>query len=152
MVEALRRQGGAEKLTEIFGYWPDFHDAEVLELHFSSGHIDANAGQFGLPALTIGMDLKEWAIPPGSNANAGIRRRIFATLRFLDVENFRMEGFNYQNAILGLHIDRHEKSKGSSFYFAVHFDPACGMEATFECRRVEVVDASSRNVDGKPTK
>jgi len=23
----------SEKLTNVFGYWPSFHDAEVLDLH-----------------------------------------------------------------------------------------------------------------------
>ena len=24
---------GSEKLVRIFGYWPSFHDAEVIDLH-----------------------------------------------------------------------------------------------------------------------
>ena len=95
---------GSEKLINIFGYWPDFHDAEVLELHFLRGHINVEEGQFDLPALTISIDLKEWAIPIESSGNTVLRRHIWATLRFADIDNFRMEGFNHQNAILGLYI------------------------------------------------
>ena len=142
---------GSEKLTNIFGYWPDFHDAEVLELHFLRGRINAEEGQFDFPALTISMDLKEWAIPTEPSGNTVLRRRIWATLHFADVDNFRMEGFNYQNAILGLCIDRLERPQGSSPYFTVHFDPAFGMGATFECLRIEVVDAHSRDVESNRT-
>jgi immunity protein 50 of polymorphic toxin system len=138
---------GSEKLTSIFGYWPDFHDAEVLELHFLRGQINAEEGQFDLPALTISMDLKEWALP----AEPGILRQIWATMRFEDVDNFRMEGFNYQNAILGLYIGRVEKQEGSSLCFSVDFNPAFGMGATFECTSIEVVDARSRVAERNST-
>jgi len=141
---------GSEKLTNIFGYWPDFHDAEVIELHFSRGDMNPDEGRYDLPVLTVSMDLKEWAIPEPSGDTI-LRRRIQATLRFENVDSFRMEGFNYQNAILGLYIDRCERPEASSPYFAVHFDPAFGMGATFECLRIEVVDARSSDEGSKPS-
>ena len=30
---------GSGKLTQIFGYWPAFHDALVLDIHFWRGEI-----------------------------------------------------------------------------------------------------------------
>lgn len=141
---------GSEKLTNFFGYWPDFHDAEVLELHFSRGRINSDKGQFDLPALTINIDLKEWANPAGPSGDTVFRRRVFTTLRFGDVDNFRMEGFNHQNVILGLYIDRLERPQCSSSYFRVHFDPAFGMGSIFECRHIEVVNVSSRDEYGTP--
>jgi hypothetical protein len=46
---------GGEKLTSIYGGWPSFHDAEVIELHFWRGQMkpgdwdDSNI----LPVLTL---------------------------------------------------------------------------------------------------
>jgi hypothetical protein len=61
-----------------------------------------------------------------------------------------MEGFNHQNAILGLSIDRLERSEGPSPYFSVHMDPAHGMGAAFECLRIEVLSAVACNEEGRP--
>jgi hypothetical protein len=33
----LESIAGAEQLCEWFGYWPDFHDAEVLKFHLQAG-------------------------------------------------------------------------------------------------------------------
>ncbi len=35
---------GSEKLTKIFGHWPSFHDAEVLDLHFARGNVEPEKG------------------------------------------------------------------------------------------------------------
>lgn len=44
---------GSEKLTKIFGYWPSFHDAEVLELHFVRGSVQPEKGVYDFPVLTL---------------------------------------------------------------------------------------------------
>ena len=68
------------------------------------------------------------------------------TLRFSDVDDFKMEGFNYQNAILGLKIGVQDRSKLESgedvpSCLTVEFVSAFGMSASFRCFRIEVVDA-----------
>ena len=140
---------GSQKLTEIFGYWPSFHDAKILELHFSRGDVDPDAGRYIFPLLQVRIHL--WELNCGGEEQAPIatRHHTLATLRFADVDEFRMEGFNHQNAILGLSITRQERQSGPSPVFAVHFDPAFGMGATFICGRVEVVDAVPCTSEGK---
>jgi hypothetical protein len=51
---------GSEKLTNIFGYWPSFHDAEVLELHFSRGDVRPSEGKYEFPILRLKIHL--WAL------------------------------------------------------------------------------------------
>jgi hypothetical protein len=50
---------GSEKLTKIFGFWPSFHDAEVLELHFWRGDIQTDKGIYNFPVLTLKIHLWE---------------------------------------------------------------------------------------------
>lgn len=50
---------GSEKLTAIFGYWPSFHDAEVLELHFWRGNIRTEKGIYDFPVLTLTIHVWE---------------------------------------------------------------------------------------------
>jgi hypothetical protein len=47
----------SEKLTDIFGRWPSFHDAEVHELNFKRGHIDTDAQVYDFPRLTVKLHL-----------------------------------------------------------------------------------------------
>ena len=136
----------SKKLTDIFGYWPSFHDAEILELTFRRGDVDPDAGRYIFPVLQTRMHLWELTNETGPLVR---EHHTLATLRFHDVDEFRMEGFNHQNAILGLSIVRQERTSGRSPVFAVHFDPAFGMGATFVCGRVEVIDAAACSTEGK---
>lgn len=142
---------GSEKLTNIFGYWPDFHDAEVIELHFSRGDMNPDEGRYDLPVLTISIDLKEWANATEPSGGPVRKHRILAMLRFADVDNFRMEGFNYQNAIMELIVEYSEQTGGISPYFSVEMEPTAGMSASFHCARIEVVDARPCDSRGRPT-
>ena len=44
---------GRDKLTSIFGYWPSFHDAEVIDLRLWRGHADPHAKPYVFPVLTV---------------------------------------------------------------------------------------------------
>jgi hypothetical protein len=136
----------SKKLTDIFGYWPSFHDAEILELTFWRGDVDPDAGRYIFPVLQTRMHLWELTNETGPLVR---KHHTLATLRFHDIDEFRMEGFNHQNAILGLSIVRQERASGPSPVFAVHFNPAFGMGATFVCGRVEVIDAAACSTEGK---
>ena len=57
-------------------------------------------------------------------------------------------GFNHQNAIFGLSLELNERDQGAPPCFSVTFEPAFGMSASFECNRVEVLDALSCDEDG----
>ena len=85
----------SEKLTSIFGRWPDFHDAEVVELHFERGEIRSFC-----PVLRVKLIL--WALTSTVD-NRGIcdfEHQTLTVLEFQSIDEFRMTGFNYQNAIL----------------------------------------------------
>jgi len=138
---------GSEKLTSIYGSWPSFHDAEVIELQYWRG--DVKPGDWDdrnvFPVLTTKIHI--FIESPTS-------QHTLATLRFEDVDDFKMEGFNHLNAILGLSIciqDRGKFKSGESLppCLTVEFQPAFGMGASFRCFRIEVVDASRCTEEGK---
>jgi hypothetical protein len=133
---------GSEKLTRIYGGWPSFHDAEVIELHHWRGQM--KPGDV-MPVLTAKIHI--FIESPAS-------QHTLATMRFEDVDDYRMEGFNHQNAILGLSItvqDRGNFENGESLppCLVVTFQPAFGMSASFRCFRIEVVDAVRCTEEGK---
>lgn len=133
---------GSQKLMALFGTWPSFHDAEVIDLHFWRGHVrpgdrdDANV----FPILTIKIRILE-ATQPGAN-HAG--NDSIVTLRFHDVSDFKMDGFNHCNQIVGLSIETQARGKfldGTDLppYLVVRFEPGFGVGASFHCFRAEIV-------------
>jgi Immunity protein 50 len=136
---------GSNKLTEIFGYWPTFHDAEIIDVQLWRGDVEPRRNSWVLPVLTVKLHV--WQVGPELDPNGYclLQHSTLTTLRFHDVEQFRMNGFNHQNPIFGLQISRQERADGRPTpLFGVEFDPVGdgNVEASFQCSRVEVVDAT----------
>jgi hypothetical protein len=112
---------GSEKLTAIFGYWPSFHDAEVIELHFWRGDVDTERERYVFPVLTVKLHAWELTNEVDERGYLVLRHHTMTTLRFHDVDEFKMESFNHQNAIFGLSIEQQERPDGLSPFFAVEF-------------------------------
>jgi len=150
MTNIETRIEGSEKLIGIFGYWPSFHDAEVIELHFWRGDANPDSGSYHLPVFTVKLHV--WEITDKVNVEGYFERvkHTLTTIRFYDVDEFKMEGFNHQNAILGLDLVREQRSEESPLVFNVNFRPAFGMGAAFTCLRIGLLDASPCSEDGVP--
>jgi hypothetical protein len=131
--------GGSEKLTTIFGRWPSFHDAEVIDLHLREG--DPAENRPPLPVLTTKVHLWELTNEIDAQGYYVLRHHTLATLRFHDVLDLKMKGFTHQNVIFGLSIVPQERSEGPwKLVFAVEFEPVAEFEATFYCSRMDVLD------------
>jgi len=143
MDEMIQHIDGWGKLIKLFGCWPEFHDAEIMTLHLWRGYIKAGEWDDGnvLPVLTVGIRILQAVQKEQKN-----ELDILATLRFHDVGDFCMEGFNNINQIVGFSI--HMKNRGTFTngeplppLFVVSFDEGFGMKATFSCFRIEVLNA-----------
>jgi len=129
------------------------HDAEVIDLHFWRGDVkpgdwnDANV----FPVLTMKIRILEATQPGASHAG----NDVIAIFRFHDVTDFKMDGFNHCNQIVGLTIDTQARGKftdGTDLppYLVVEFERGFGMSSFFRCLGVEVVQAERCTVDTKP--
>jgi hypothetical protein len=139
---------GSEKLTSIFGRWPSFHDAEVHEIQLERGHIDTEAHLYHFPRLTVRLHLWLMTNEVDQNGHYVSTKHTLATMKFYDVDSFKMEGFNHQNVIFGLGIERKTRDEGPTPYFAVDFEPSFGIDATFTCLRIEIVEAVPCDAEG----
>jgi hypothetical protein len=110
---------GSQKITTIFGYWPSFHDAEILEMHFWRGNVEPEKSIYEFPVLTLTVHHWELTKEVDPKGFFVLRHHTLTRLRFYDVLEFQMEGFNQQNAILGLVLSNKQRAKGPSPYFAV---------------------------------
>ena len=79
-----------------------------------------------------------------------LAKHTLVTMRFYDIENLKLEGFNHQNVIFGLGIEHRTRDEGPSPYFSVHFDQCFGIGAAFTCLRIEIVEAMSCDPEGNP--
>lgn len=131
---------GSDKLTAIFGRWPSFHDAEVVDVHIWRG----GKGRNDLfPVLTMKLCLWEPAGRIDSRGYFTSRNHTLATLRFHGLEDgLQLDDFNCQNVIFGLRIEPQERNEGASPCFEVALDPCYGISGSFRCREIEVVEAT----------
>jgi hypothetical protein len=134
----------AATLTSFYGAWPNFHDAEVIELHLWRGYLypgdwdDRNV----FPVLTAKILVLE-AMQP---ASTGADKDVLVTLRFHDADAIRLQDFNHNNSIVGLSVSKQPRG-----YFT-HGEPlppsllvtiaqGFGLGGSFSCSRIEVVNA-----------
>ena len=136
--DAINAIEGASRLVDAFGgFWPDFHDAEVLSLAFEREDPVAQTG------TRILANIHVWAMTDrvdehGMGINEHESRVV---LEFRDVEDVMMEGFNYQNVLGQLRLRRRGGEVApTSSGFDVHFRSIFGLEAIFRCAVVAVLD------------
>jgi hypothetical protein len=134
----------SQKLTALCGTWPSFHDAEVIDLHLWRG--DVKPGDWDdrnvFPVLTVKLRVLE-ATQPGATHSG---KDVLVTLRFYDVDNFKMDRFDHMNMICELSISTQERGTftngaGLPPYLIVNFEPGAGIRMSFRCFRIGVVDA-----------
>jgi Immunity protein 50 len=123
---------GSDKLTSIFGRWPSFHDSEVVSLAFD------RAG----PTITANIHVFEMTSEISSTGHYICRKHCVATLRFLQVDEIECEGFNHQNALMGLVINDGSHRQKERIKFEVSLDGAYGVDLSFACSGIEVHDVT----------
>jgi hypothetical protein len=143
-MKLVERIHGSEKLIQIFGEWPSFHDSEVLSLTLERYGPTVRASIY-LFATTGQIDGKGYYV---------LKNETVATIRFEGVVEFSANGFNHQNVLFDLHIQDVTQDQLENINFDVTFEDSYGLEATFLCRTItiESVEAleSSPEVDGSP--
>jgi hypothetical protein len=146
-VESVDGITGAEQLVAVFGYWPSFHDAEVLWLRLDRcAHGD---GCYG-PMLEVVVHAFEMTSEVGPDGHYVLRHHVLVHLRFLDVVELRLDGFNFQNALMGLTLTDLRDAQMERVRWAAHLDSAFGVNASFQCYAVEVVSVVPCSKAGEP--
>lgn len=123
---------GCELILDSNGEWPNFHDAEVLDLHIWRGDMRPDDGVYIDPQITIKIEL------------LGLEKPFVSVLRFAQCDSIAMPQFNHQNAIMDLEVGIEERGTTQSGeplqpYIVIHFLPAWGFELSFKCFQATVV-------------
>ncbi|HEY2170574.1 MAG TPA: Imm50 family immunity protein [Candidatus Angelobacter sp.] len=120
-------------LTDIFGRWPSFHDAEVVSMELCRNLT-------GIPRPTLKARIHAFEMTSEVN-NRGyyvLRNHVLVGFIFRAIDEFSMNGFNQQNALWSLDILDITSRQLEFLEFEVHFASSFGVEATFKCHSVEI--------------
>ncbi|HKG14518.1 MAG TPA: Imm50 family immunity protein [Pyrinomonadaceae bacterium] len=123
-----------EALTDIFGRFPSFHDAEIHSLRLERG------GDGG-PSLEAKIHVFEMTAETDESGRYVLKNHTLVTFRFTDVVMVEVNGFNGQNVLALLDIVEVEPGENEGCRFEVRMPSVYGCEAHFGCREVMVVDA-----------
>lgn len=136
---------GAEKVTEIFGYWPSFHDAEITWLRLERRDVEGGTG----PVLEFAVHCFEMTDQVAPSGHCVLRKHTLVHFRFREVSDLRIEEFNQQNAIFGLEIVDESDESWERDYFKVSIEPSFGIGGSFHSVYPEVVSALLCNERGE---
>lgn len=149
-VDPLTVVSGNDALTAIYGHWPSFHDAEVIELNLWRGFV--KSGEWGsssvFPTLTVKVRILEATQVDATDAG----HDVIATIRFHDVVDLKLDEFNHVNQITKMSFawqPRGRFTDGTPLpsYIIVNFERGFGISASFKCFRIEIVDVLRDAID-----
>ncbi len=138
---------GAEKLIAVFGYWPSFHDAEVLWLLMDRRPVREDVY---LPSLEMMVHAFEMTSETGPDGAYVLRHHVLVHLRFHMVNLVKLADFNHQNALYGLHFKNIRARQLELADFEITLEGAWGLEGSFICKAVEVVDVTPCDKEREP--
>ena len=132
----------AHALTQLFGYWPSFHDAEVLTMHLD------RSGEDG-PSLEAQVHVFEMTDQVDDRGFYILRKHALVTLRFADILLRNLQWFNQQNSLSGLGIYAAEEEDVDGRAIGVSFGSNYGVEAELLCRRASILKVESYELNGQ---
>jgi hypothetical protein len=117
----LSEIAGAQELHDWFGYWPTFHDAEIVSLHLNRRSPSS-------------MLIHTWEMTNKVDERGFYVMEKHAVVEFIfeDISELELGGFSHQNVIFGLNLDR--KDAG----FLLRLDPCYGLAGTIEAKKVSI--------------
>ena len=130
------------RLADLFGHWPDFHDAELRALRLE-------APRDGGPWLEADIEVAEMSVEVDERGYYRDRQRALTTIRFNNVLDVGVLDFRFQNVLDALELRETtgaERSSAGATWGArryhVTFVPIGGFcEVAFFCDAVEVLKA-----------
>jgi len=121
LADELQAIVGAQELYDWFGYWPRFHDAEIVSLHLNRS---------GRSSLLI----HTWEMTNKIDEGGFYVREKHVMVEFIleGVSEMELGGFSHQNVISSFDLE----SKNAGFLLSLH--PCYGLSGTIEAQTVSI--------------
>ena len=147
------------KVTGIFGYWPAFHDAEILELHLSVAGAAPWVVGSESPTLEMLVHIFEMTGDVTPEGFFRLAKHTLVRLRFGNIEALQLSDFWYQNCIFELEFgietvsyprgDRSAEGSATDL-LVVQIHSSVGLSGKFKCKSAEVVSTEPCDENGNP--
>ena len=126
-----------ELVIEAFGYWPSLHDAEVFWIKLER----LNETYKGYFSPNIEFEIHGWEMTSEVTEKGfyKLHKHHLIHFKFEDVFDVEFDGFNHQNAILGLGITAESQTEAVITPIKVTFDPAYGLGGEFKAYKGAVL-------------
>ena len=124
----------AEAVTEVFGHWPSFHDAEVVRLR-----LERTSSYAAGPRLLADIHAFEVTSEIDPQGRYVLRHHVLISLQFDGVQDLELSDFNNQNALSEITFKPIASAAFPEPAYEVVFDAAHGVSAAFRCRQVTVL-------------
>lgn len=119
-------------VTDAFGYFPTFHDAEIVSLHLERGKAD-----FGTPLLEFSVHCWETTSEKTKEGYFKQEKNHLISFRFTGVDAVKLDSWNHQNVLFELVISKISKPKGNAL-IKVELSSSFGLEGSFTAMSGEV--------------
>jgi hypothetical protein len=123
----------AELIEKIFSCWPSFHDAEIHRI------VMTRNGEGG---SQMDVTIHHWTMTNELNSKGFyiLKDHTLTTLRFFQICDLELNGFNHQNVLWDLKITKVTDAASASA-FLVAMPTSFGCDAFFKCGRIRVLSA-----------
>ncbi len=131
----LNKIENVELLTNFYGVWPCFHDAEVISLHLDrSGeegpYLEAKVYVFD---ATSEIDDKGFFI---------LKNKAHVTLRFTKIILDHINDFNHQNVLSSMDIKEINSANPEGMNYNIKMVNCYGGGVSLNCQKIKVLDVS----------
>jgi hypothetical protein len=119
--ELLNLIQGAAELCAWFGYWPDFHDADIITLALNRKGVST-------------VQIYTWHMA-GKIDDRGYliqEKQVLVNFRMEEILSLSLSDFSDQNVIFGLSLSRIDEE------FEIRLDPCYGISGTIAARKLSV--------------
>jgi hypothetical protein len=121
----------ADLVESIFGSWPSFHDAEIHNIVLRRDCAPS-------PEMDVTIHHWEMTTEVDSKGHYVLKKHTLTTLRFAEVSDLQLAGFNHQNVLWEFEISEISEPHSK---FAVSMPTSYGCEASFKCKQISVLSA-----------
>ena len=136
---------GSEKVLNTLGFWPSFHDAEVISFHLDRGipvsdSVVANLIVHFRSYTTYGEGTAQYCQKLAQN--------VLITFQFRRVAELNLDEFNHQNVINSIEISQIspiEKRLPQELHVCI--ESIFGFGAEFVCAEVEVISVKELGLE-----
>ncbi len=147
------------KITDVFGYWPSFQDAEIHELRLTVAGAEPWVLGSDSPALEMTIHVFERTDELTPEGRFVLSKHTLVRLRFSNIDGLQLSNFWYQNCISDLDFEIEpvrsfragvpvEESPSNLLLVSIH--SSVGLSGKFKCRSAEVISSAPCDQSGKP--